>query len=704
MPSVGTIGNCCNSCGETGHKGIVAQKTWHGTIPFVGECDATTQATPDQTKYLRKTITVFIQSEATSISDGWTTGSPDTGAPVHCEGTSSFLHERAVTATVDKNSGVLTLSGCVENRVGPSFSGSCSVGGFSPPSAAVGFDDILCGSPSFAVVPWADVFSMLGACNGYIGTGAPQCAADLVFPGMRTPAEIIAAFEGQSSSETLSQDELCEDTSEILQSTSTSVTTVTCQCELSATAIEIHVRWSTENSTTGFVAIPGTDAGGALGHRLKVWCTMPTSSSYSMVAAVNALITLGVPYTSADVNTDAVELLNQRDLTEHSTYSWHHGCTFPLVFRDEVTTAVTPHDFEHGNCAYADPNATTGGHAGHGYTGAIINGSGVPDETVSTSGVNYDGAFMQYRGNQLLLKKYAQILVTRPGHNWFRPCGTDRDLLDGCSAARYPSAWPICGRCAVASATQNTTFVDLVLTDAAPSLLAGDAVTFTGVGILAGSYTVGTVTDSTHFQITGVVGVYVSGGYVASTGAPSYTYNTTASNGDYFVAAYAFNNRDYAVDHSIRQYNGIVYGMSQAIEFLDLHQDTLAGGGERVVSISPSGVEAWASGHAYAFDDFRALPAIDERFGSDWCMQIHQRMLNPIDRADYVEAVLAVPGGAPALPVITVGCCDVVGGLVVCAFVEVHSIAEITAFNGTGVPTKLILPPLGTCDPFDNDV
>lgn len=95
----------------------------------------------------------------------------------------------------------------------------------------------------------------------------------------------------------------------------------------------------------------------------------------------------------------------------------------------------------------------------------------------------------------------------------------------------YSSAWPILGRVGVTSATQNGGDVDLVV-DADTALDVGDSVTFSGVGSLT-THTVTAVTNKTEFTISATVGSYTSGGYAASTSAPSYSWNSVASTGDF---------------------------------------------------------------------------------------------------------------------------------------------------------------------------
>ena len=92
----------------------------------------------------------------------------------------------------------------------------------------------------------------------------------------------------------------------------------------------------------------------------------------------------------------------------------------------------------------------------------------------------------------------------------------------------------------------------------------------------------------------------------------------------------------------------------------------------------------------------------DEQFGADWCRQVRQRMLDPIDHVTYFESVLAPPGGAPALPVITPGCCPA-GSWEQCPFVAVHTIGEITAMADDTPPAHQALYPVGVCVNFDSD-
>ncbi len=506
-----------------------------------------------------------------------------------------------------------------------------------------------------------------------------------------------------------------------MYSSSTNTLTVTATCSLSGTEIELHVTYHQKFRSDSWKSIPGTEDSNPYGHYNQVVCALPIWTETETITTMDALIQLSLPYTDTQLNEDAEALLNLRDLTDDTHYAWHHGCSYPYITRDEVETPASPHDFVHGDCTWADVNATTGGRLGSGFTGDIVNGSGAVTQWISPSFDYWDGAFKKYYLGWLTVGKYAEMLATRAAHNWFRPCGAgDRAIsgesIGGCPATLYPDAWPICGRIAVVSTTGNGVSPIVVEVASIQGLQTGDHVDISGVlGNTAANVTDAaiTVVDSTHFSLDTTTGngAYVSGGFAISHGAPSYTWNDATPQGDYFLTQYAFNRREIGQDPSIRAGMATAYGLDPAISAVTIVAGNIASGSPRVVSISPSGDETWAHGDAYAFDA-AAMPLVcDERWGSDWVCQVTQRMLDPIAHTAYVEARASVPAGAPALPVLGAGCCSVVS-VPYCPFVEFHSIAELTTMLAScvgtppvcPVPTKLIPWFSYGCQPFDDDV
>lgn len=99
------------------------------------------------------------------------------------------------------------------------------------------------------------------------------------------------------------------------------------------------------------------------------------------------------------------------------------------------------------------------------------------------------GAHSQHLTSGLrFMQKMVWAIPILPSLNYGRPCGADRDLMlpDGedCSETpRFPDAWPICGRVAVASirheADGDLPGKTVLLSGTAPYLRAGDAVDFT---------------------------------------------------------------------------------------------------------------------------------------------------------------------------------------------------------------------------------
>lgn len=240
---------------------------------------------------------------------------------------------------------------------------------------------------------------------------------------------------------------------------------------------------------------------------------------------------------------------------------------------------------------------------------------------------------------------------------WLAPARTD------CGTGifgklRWQTAPPICGRLAVASATQNGSAVDIVLAAAAPYLRTGDAVSFTDVGGLGANLGV-TVADETHFSVTGTVGAYGGGGYVASYGAAGYQWNDEDAKGDFLWAEWLFDYRDYqernrvidnadycsnCEDHEpasralIRPYQA-GHGMPQEVRTFTVVEDCLAFSvcDPQVMCLSPNG-EVWANGKTRGFP---SLP-LDERYGARWQGAVVQHMENPLWQAPHRACVEGV--------------------------------------------------------------
>ena len=718
------FGDCLQECSTRGHKGTVAAKTWHGRQAFDGECESAIHATAPATKYLSKRITLSLQSSASSSDDFWTGFLPESALPVHCESTGEFSHDRSVLSTVNRNSGVISISSCIENKDGPTYAGGCSVGGDSPTPASTGFDDLLCGPPSYAIVPWADIFSMMEACAGYIWSTAPDCATALTdWQTPRTAAEIEAYYNGAGGNYTTntSEERICQtDGAHVFVTSQTTVST-TAAVLLTGTQLEIHIEQTIESISNSYMrtntAVPAEFGG------FSVACELPTSSHYSKSSTVDLSIELAAPYTYSELNSEVNALLALRPLTDHAYYTWHYGCSFPLIFRDEVADPVGPDGFQHGNCAWTDPNATAGGLSGTGYTGAVTNGSGAISYTWN-SGATPDGAFKSFglmATGRLMAGKYAQILQTRPRHQWYRPCGPDRALLDFLSNQRYPDAWPICVSLTITNAT-NTTPIEITVSDT-HNLATGDLVDVSGVLVNTsanGSDWAITVTGATTFTLDTSVGngAYGGGGDVfnaASTSPPSSTWNDDTPDGDFLLLEYNYNNRAIAIDPTIRE-NNALYGFDPGIESLSVTLGNIPVAGTRIVCITPNAENFGANSLTYAFP---ASFTSDWRYGSQWIHAIQQRMRNPIDmvvNTDHVEARNSKPTGAPDLPsfdnggIQTDGCDFQNNNPHICPYINILTIAEITSYADAviggvyPVTEGVVAAPLFVCSSFDNDI
>lgn len=108
---------------------------------------------------------------------------------------------------------------------------------------------------------------------------------------------------------------------------------------------------------------------------------------------------------------------------------------------------------------------------------------------------------------------------------------------------RFPTAPAICGRIAVATATAASGTVTVTLAAPANYLRTSDAVDFTdGAGSVTDSNKTVTVIDPLHFTFSGSV---PGGGYVKSHGALGYWCNDDNPKGEYIYAQWQFNYRDY---------------------------------------------------------------------------------------------------------------------------------------------------------------
>jgi hypothetical protein len=220
--------------------------------------------------------------------------------------------------------------------------------------------------------------------------------------------------------------------------------------------------------------------------------------------------------------------------------------------------------------------------------------------------------------------KHAEIIQPdRKSWNFFRPCGADR--------ARFPDAWPICGRIAVALATQNGGGVDIILAETAEHLITGDQVDFSGVGGLGEGMSV-TVVDATHFSVAGTLsGSYAGGGFVKSHGAPDHWWNDDSPKGDYVTL-------EQVVNHHLSPVT--------AEETCTQRQVVRSACCPATVAYSPNGEFG-------AANTFWPEITLDYVNGRQWKGRIHQFMRDTITGGEpppQVEARCAKPVGAPDVP------------------------------------------------------
>lgn len=304
-----------------------------------------------------------------------------------------------------------------------------------------------------------------------------------------------------------------------------------------------------------------------------------------------------------------------------------------------------------------------------------------------------DGSPILIPRSGLIKSKWAEIHHRRYlSHNYFRPCGADRNELSG-EDIRWPDAWPICGRIAIVSATQNGGNVDIILAEPATYLETGDLVDFTTVAGLGTGLTA-TVTDSTHFSVPGTLTTSPTlGGYVSSNGAPSYGWNDDQRKGDFVYKVFTNDFRDFLEsyrqrwDHVDAGSCSHPPGAGSPVRHLIVAPDS----GERndigtgsywlktvscsqqclpaspcdpaVIYVSPNTETGHANSVTLTPPGEGLVP--DETYGSFWCAHIEQAMANPLGLGDLVEARCAKPDGAPDLPsdALSFGCAGYVAGL-----------------------------------------
>jgi hypothetical protein len=459
--------------------------------------------------------------------------------------------------------------------------------------------------------------------------------------------------------------------------------------------------------------------------------------------------TLSGAYTEAMLQADANELLDEWDMTNDLVLPWREDeylTVLPLVTRREMPTAEVPNlldsntsptteqlalydgsikgsplpagslghfDFDHvtyGQCTGENGSKTWyptyyGAMSGDGAVD-ISDGFVTPCATQWTdqlqASASRPGGWCEYTagayGNVLIVQKWAEIQIRRPGMDFGRPWGVDRLAVDQTTitcpgftgSLRWPTAPAVAGRNAVV-AVSNTT--PIVVTVAEPTgLSTGDVVSIAGVtGNTAanGSWTV-TVTSSVQFSLIASAGngAWTGGGYAYIIGAPNYLWHDTNSKGYAVYASWVSNFRDIGeadrLGLTAPRLNQATWGMPQDVATFALVETGTAwlpccpG----VLAITPNG-ETWLNGQVFALSldnvvdvvyggraqgafvqhivdplwQVPAEPCDDRGDGCDWqaddgsgqmdaCPGVGHFFAHP----PMVEARIGLPEGAPALP------------------------------------------------------
>ncbi len=621
-------------------------------------------ATPATTRYLSQTQTLEIWGELNITG-----------------GTSESLDfTRTASAAISKTSGVLTQTGYSE-----SLSISQTLGGVPTVDPEMSDLDIpyaaiRCTRPGPVAVKlaWAEILWVLDAQGGRLTTRGEDDPCGYGIP--TRPGVGVSARGGNVVPTGWTANEVAAQLTRTIDLSSgdkTDIYAAVASCTITNTSLSISIdsEWDYSEMIDDVL-----HEGHSEGH-------------------VRLTISLGTPYTSAELYNDCKALLAEWDLRDHTLYPWRYGdCAgAPLVGRREkAETSLTNAIDEDG---YTDTQADY-------YDGAIIGKptfagcsdwfdyDGLHYNTVygvldcygerwggppfashwnnfdETENASYRGAFVRFfpQDHELLagwlyMGKWAERKVTLPAQNWFRPCGTDRYLGSG---ATYPDAWPICGRIAVASATQVGGTVEVTLAESSV-LEAGDVVDFTGVAGLGSGVTVDSA-SGTLVVVTGTLsGAYTSGGYISSNGAPSHVWNTSTPRGDYLVKEWGFNHRE------VGEYNRCLatylacgedaQSLATVPSAVRIHQEshgmpqevntfTLTEGNTTalcpVFVCTPNG----DVGPGWIAKDWTADIVADPLYGNQWNLQFQQFMADLIEPTDvnWVEARNTPVSGAPALP------------------------------------------------------
>ncbi len=224
---------------------------------------------------------------------------------------------------------------------------------------------------------------------------------------------------------------------------------------------------------------------------------------------------------------------------------------------------------------------------------------------------------------------------------------------------RWPTAWPICGRCDVSTVdlADSNTHLQFTLSTAAPWLRVGDLVDFVTYDtsftptVVLGSQTVVEIVSDTAFKVAGTSVPTVTGWYVISHGAPHYKWHDADPKGDFTLRAWTLNACDNTFDFACTPHC--------------LRRTPCE---PSVICFSPNESDVFPNGQTYGMGapahpnqirEWIAVPGIIDPLwqqphgqcgGTDFtteCLGIHPP---PLCAPPWVESLCAIPDGAPDMP------------------------------------------------------
>jgi hypothetical protein len=266
-------------------------------------------------------------------------------------------------------------------------------------------------------------------------------------------------------------------------------------------------------------------------------------------------ITLSDAYSYADVIADCVTLLSNFPLGDDKQYPWVDAwadCQIIPMLRYDESGGTSPINI-------IDCSQDINGDLGTTYTGAIFGiplptagyahyysfrgGEGIYNPTACVCATEWctnaesclfpDGAFQINNGSNYYVAKYAEVQDMFHSHNYFRPCGADRDATheDDSLCWGDPSiAWPICGRAKILTAFFDGSDTTYTTQPVVPYLRVGDPVDISG-GVAINQ--VVTEVAGNTWTIFGDHSVGAVGQYVKSHGAPDYKWDDDHPKGDF---------------------------------------------------------------------------------------------------------------------------------------------------------------------------